>query len=218
MAKDGTKLGDRGNQTLGHDVVRLLKTQDAGYLRIMAQKARKDAQATRQEIHLENLVEGPETNQDRVDDDDAIMTMKRKRAATHIVYVDSKEEQKAFVPERWFDTDQQGLGRTFNRPRISPPSSSSANEVKGIFHKSNLTNAHHNEGSKIQRSEGRRPPALDRWKNRLRLLQTRQRQLELAEDQLCLQRARMTKTPPVVSGGGSNSSRQRKWKVRERKR
>ena len=223
MAKDGTKLGDRGNKTLGHDVVRLLKTQDAGYLRIMAQKARKDAEMTRQEIHLDSLLEDPERDHDGVDD---VMTMRREVAANHIVYVDSKQEQKTFVPEQWFHTDRQGLGRTFNRPRISlPPPSSSANEAKGILSKSNMTNDDDDGVSNRQRGRGRRSAALDRWKKRLHLLQTRQRQLELAEDQLCLQRAHMTKTPPVLSrrggsvrGTGSNSSQQRKWKVRERKR
>ncbi|KAI9761326.1 MAG: hypothetical protein M4579_001116 [Chaenotheca gracillima] len=42
-AKDGTRLGDRGNKSLSTDAVRLLKTQDAGYLRIMGDKARKES-------------------------------------------------------------------------------------------------------------------------------------------------------------------------------
>jgi U3 small nucleolar RNA-associated protein 11 len=37
---NGVKIGDRGNKSLSHDVVMLLKTQDAGYLRTVLQKTR----------------------------------------------------------------------------------------------------------------------------------------------------------------------------------
>jgi U3 small nucleolar RNA-associated protein 11 len=37
---NGVKIGDRGNKSLSHDVVMLLKTQDVGYLRTVLQKTR----------------------------------------------------------------------------------------------------------------------------------------------------------------------------------
>ncbi|KAI9848274.1 MAG: hypothetical protein M1837_000538 [Sclerophora amabilis] len=42
--QDGTRLGDRGNKSLGVDAVRLLKTQDMGYLRVVGEKARREAE------------------------------------------------------------------------------------------------------------------------------------------------------------------------------
>ena len=37
----GRKVADRGNKSLSQETVKLLKTQDAGYLRIMAEKTRR---------------------------------------------------------------------------------------------------------------------------------------------------------------------------------
>ena len=36
--KDGVALGDRGNEALSTDIVKLLKTQDVGYVRLQIAK------------------------------------------------------------------------------------------------------------------------------------------------------------------------------------
>ena len=51
----GRKLADRGNKTLSHAAVKLMKTQDAGYLRTMLQQTRKELERVEQEVVL-----GPE--------------------------------------------------------------------------------------------------------------------------------------------------------------
>jgi U3 small nucleolar RNA-associated protein 11 len=50
--KDGIRLGDRGNKALSHDVVLLLKTQDAGYLRTMLQQTRLERRKLEKAVTL----------------------------------------------------------------------------------------------------------------------------------------------------------------------
>jgi U3 small nucleolar RNA-associated protein 11 len=67
--KGGVRLGERGNEVLGHETAMLLKGQDAGYIRTVLDKTRKDRQ------RLEEAVMGGEG-------------LRRK-----VVFVDSMNEQ-----------------------------------------------------------------------------------------------------------------------------
>jgi U3 small nucleolar RNA-associated protein 11 len=83
----GRKLADRGNKILNHDVVKLLKTQDAGYLRTMAQKSKKERERIEQGYVLGR--EGAE-----------ILTSDYKGGKQqHIIFVGTKEEQKNFISQ-----------------------------------------------------------------------------------------------------------------------
>src|ERR1700743_3168126 len=87
---DGVKIGDRGNKALSHEVVMLLKTQDAGYLRTALQKTRLERQKLESSILLDkaphkkcvSLLSGEEIQGSRK------------------VFVDSLEDQKAFSMDR----------------------------------------------------------------------------------------------------------------------
>ncbi|KAJ4358092.1 uncharacterized protein N0V89_002671 [Didymosphaeria variabile] len=59
--KSGRKVADRGNKSLDMDVVKLLKTQDAGYIRTMLQMVRKER---------EDLERRLKEEQDEFDDDE----------------------------------------------------------------------------------------------------------------------------------------------------
>lgn len=203
---DGTKVGDRGNKALGMDVVRLLKTQDAGYLRVMAQKAKKEVEMLEQEIHL-GVKKGAD---DGFDLYNAGLAGKKGTAngavGKHTVFVDSAAEQRVFKPEEFFHTTKEGLNKRYNRPRIEP--TDAQNEHSTVESKRHLKDT-------SSRNERRRPTKdLDKWKKKLAAGRKRLKQLEKAEQALSMQRARMAKTPTV----GGVDKLGRKWKVRERKK
>jgi U3 small nucleolar RNA-associated protein 11 len=50
----GGRAGDRGNKSLGHDAVLLLKGQDAGYLRLMLDKTKRQRQRVEGEVTESN--------------------------------------------------------------------------------------------------------------------------------------------------------------------
>lgn len=200
------------------DVVRLLKTQDAGYLRVVIDKTRRELESLEGEVHLFS------------DDDDnssataAATVAGRARDGTrtggkrtsgimedkgrHIIYVDSREEQRGFVPQDWFGTDKEGLGKTYNRPRVSSGMKQPQQGRKGQSGEKQREEQEDLEGKDEQKKR------VEKWKARVEACRTRLRHLETAERELNLQRDRMSKTPTV---GGVNKQGV-KWRVRERKR
>lgn len=77
----GQKVADRGNPVLSHDAVKLLKTQDAGYLRTMAQATRKKRERLEEEVLIQEGIKG----------------LERKDGRRHLVFVESREEQKNVI-------------------------------------------------------------------------------------------------------------------------
>lgn len=82
----GQKVADRGNPVLSHDAVKLLKTQDAGYLKMIGQTTRKKRERLEEEILVQEGVKGLWKGQQ----DDG----RRRR---HLIFVESKEEQKIVI-------------------------------------------------------------------------------------------------------------------------
>jgi len=82
--KDGIRLGDRGNKALSHDVVLLLKTQDAGYLRTMLQQTRLERRKLENAVKLTAGLQG---------------SVKGSDQPSRKVFVDSAEEQLAYVTQ-----------------------------------------------------------------------------------------------------------------------
>ncbi len=79
----GQKVADRGNPVLSHDAVKLLKTQDAGYLKTMVQTTRK----ARERLEQEYLIQ---RNGVALLDRES----KQRHSDQHLVFVNSMEEQK----------------------------------------------------------------------------------------------------------------------------
>ncbi|KAI9885862.1 MAG: trifunctional histidinol dehydrogenase [Watsoniomyces obsoletus] len=204
MAKDGTKIGDRGNKSLEMDVVRLLKTQDVGYLRVVIDRTRKDLEALEGEVHLSDMSSSTA----------ATGMVGADRKGKHVVYVDSREEQRGFKPEEWFGTDKNGLGRTWNRPRIDITSGGMIKEENDENGKSNGDEDEDGEDQEHQGDEDEQTTRVEKWKARVEACRMKLKRLETAERELNLQRDRMSKTPTV---GGVNKQGV-KWRVRERKR
>lgn len=87
---NGVLISDRGNEALSVPQVRLLKTQDANYVRTA-----RSNELLKIRKQKENLIFDPQ--------------------GKHTVFVDSIDDQKNFRPEEFFDTDRSLLHRRENR-------------------------------------------------------------------------------------------------------
>lgn len=196
----GLKVVDRGNKSLSVDTVKLLKTQDAGYLSTMVQKTRKARGKLEQQVILgkggkENIVKLA---------NDAYNLSNPK----HIIYVGSTEEQKSFNSDRKssytrtakedFEVDVDEEANPV--AKRSAPTSKKAIEAQAELLKAQL---------KLRKQ---RRKYQDTYKSQLDALKKRERDLMAAEHELELQRAKMSGSVGGVTKAGI------KWKVRQRKR
>ena len=207
----GQRLADRGNAVLSQGAVKLLKTQDAGYLKTMAQKTRRAREKLEHEFVLRKG-KGVEVLRDEESQD----------AQQHIIFAGSRDEQKQFDSEDFFGTTTASLSRRFNRledkPRDQHDDEAEAQDV--------LLSREERDDWKIRRlakrealavKEGRvlrkqRKREQEVRRSQLKALKGREKSLLAAEQELEMQRAKMSNSVGGVTKAGV------KWKVRERKR
>lgn len=208
----GQKLADRGNKALSQEAVRLLKTQDAGYLRTMAQKTRKE----RERLEKDYLL----------GDGKGVRVLGQKAeevAGEHVIFVKSKEEQRDFDPEEWFETSGKGLDKTYNRPRTTQNEESMGSGAGDGEEAAKKEEAATSKPKRIKVAElqaRKDEKALrrlhqrgeDARRHRLEAAKARERDLIAAERELDFQRAKMSNSVGGVNRNGV------KWKVKERKR
>ena len=186
----GTVEGDRGNKAMDVETVRLLKTQDLGYLRTMRNVARK---AVRELMERVILAGGAEVDDDSDDDDDDFddfdmggSSNKKKSSSGRtvpkkIVFFDAPEERKQKLQE----VDAQEMQDI----------DSEEDEAKG-------------------KEQDRKARNLARLQNRLQAAKEKLKALTDAEQELEITQAKMAKTR--TSGGITKTGR--RIKVKERKR
>ncbi|CBX97810.1 hypothetical protein IAQ61_001002 [Plenodomus lingam] len=200
--KQGKKVVDRGNQALSTEVVKLLKTQDAGYIRTMLQMARKEREELEQKLILEEQGEAR-----AVKDEDA--TNRRK----HCVFVENEEEQKEFDPEAWFGNGQEIPGQT--EPEQWHDEWEDDDDNSGPRkHTLSKKQLEKEALAKMQARKFRkdRERAQSRTVMKLYAAKQREKALAAAENELDAQRAKMNNTVGGVNKNGV------KFKIRERKR
>lgn len=198
----GTVAGDRGNTALDIDTVRLLKTQDIGYLRTVRNIAAKEVRDLEERAVVAGAFAGLDVNdKDQEDesesdwdsdlDDDAQRKAAKPRAKPKkIVFADSVAEVEQNIPDQDDNSDV------------------------------NMDSEDDDDGSEHGNKKKKNLEARKREQNAerlLRKLQTARKKLKAltaAENELELQRAKMAKTATV--GGITKSGK--KIKVRERKR
>lgn len=222
----GQKVADRGNPVLSHDAVKLLKTQDAGYLKTMAQATRKKRERLEEEIWVQEGVKGLEGQDGR----------------RHIVFVESREEQKNVIETlKGSKADDNDDHDDVDDGTLSIPPRSRARKALEIMcglRRPGRADENHITGSENDQSQpgqrrsdktGNKKGDLSAQKNerrlqklrkraqegrlsRLKLLKIREKELLAAERELELQRARMSNSIGGVNKAGF------KWKIRERKK
>ena len=101
--KRGLKVADRGNEALSTDVVKLLKTQDAAYIRTVLQQVRRERARLEEKLVLEEAGEVK-----------TVRDGEESRQRVHRVFVGDEGEQEEFDADAWF-----GQGKSM--PTASTP-------------------------------------------------------------------------------------------------
>jgi U3 small nucleolar RNA-associated protein 11 len=202
--RQGRKVADRGNKSLSMEVVKLLKTQDAGYIRTMLQMARKEREELEQKLVMEEQGEVR-----------AVRDGAKARRGKHRVFVNNEEEQEDFDPDSWFGQGKALPERTGSPHADELEDDDSEDEQVRVQHKT--MSKKQIEAEETARKEARkfrkdRERAQERTTSKLRALKKRESELVAAEEELELQRAKMNNTVGGVNKNGV------KFKVRERKR
>ncbi|KAK7550970.1 U3 snoRNP-associated protein-like protein Utp11 [Phyllosticta citricarpa] len=198
----GTKKGDRGNEALSNDVVKLLKTQDAGYIRTMLQKVRKERQKAEEGFVLD-------------DEEGEIEALKgRAGKGKHTVFVGNQEEQSNFQPEEWFGVeDEEQLMKPWGRRIKKSKKQDDDEEMKNDQVSQKPTPKDDASAAREQRRIRKmREQAREQKRLRIEALKNRERELVLAEQEIEKQRAKMSNQVGGVNKNGV------KFKVRERKK
>lgn len=102
----GTVDGDRGNKAMDVDTVRLLKTQDLGYVRTMRNVAAKEVRELEERFVLAGGTEQPEEDEDDESDDEAGRPTSAPQKPRRIVFFDAAEEREQALEQRAEDEDE----------------------------------------------------------------------------------------------------------------
>jgi U3 small nucleolar RNA-associated protein 11 len=97
--------GDRGNKAMDVDTVRLLKTQDLGYIRTMRNVAAKELRDLEERFVLAGGTEQAGDGDDSDDDDDMGFSSSQPQKPKRIVFFDGAEEREQAL-ERVEDEDE----------------------------------------------------------------------------------------------------------------
>jgi hypothetical protein len=203
--KQGKKVADRGNQVLSTDVVKLLKTQDAGYIRTMLQMVRKE----REELEQKLVLEEGEIR--------AVRDGEKTKQGKHRVFVNDEEEQLAFDPDTWFGRGKDLPDRGQPTESLQLDDDEEEDEDEVVITRPKALSKKQIEAEVVAKREKRafektRDQAQSRTAYKLQVIKKRERELATAEDELETQRAKMNNTIGGVNKNGV------KFKVRERKR
>ncbi|CAG9985269.1 unnamed protein product [Clonostachys byssicola] len=186
----GTVQGDRGNKSMSVDAVRLLKTQDIGYVRTMRQIAQKEVVKLQEQAVLTKGLDRLDEDDDDEDEDDDDFDLPpksmRAKPARKIVFLDTEEEQDEVVQDRLEEEDGD------------------EEEFEGL-------DDDEEEGDEV---DDEREKSLRRVRRQLEAAKHKLKVLTDVERELELQRAKMAKT--ATSGGETRRGKKLKFRTRKR--
>lgn len=208
QSRKGRKLADRQNPVLSQEVVKLLKTQDVGYVTTMLQKTKRARARLEQDFVL---------IEDKGAELPVVLSCQEK--GSHKVFVDTRGEQRRYISDGKiafradFTTGKPGKptseegeeeDESNGKPLVylptSVPKSRRVAERQEIAMKQD----------KVLRKQRRKEQ--DVRKSRLAALSARENDLIEAKNELDLQRAKMSNSVGGITKSGA------KWRVRERKK
>ncbi|KAK3693665.1 small-subunit processome [Podospora appendiculata] len=188
----GTVDNDRGNTAMDMDTVRLLKTQDLGYLRTMRNVAAREVRELNERYILaggaEQTAEDHDDDSDEDEDGDQIAPKTGMQIPKKIVFCDGADERDQAVQKQRGGGEDDKMG-------------------------DNDDDDNDDDDDKTKEAD-RKARHLERLQQKLRNAKKKLRTLANAEYELELQKAKMAKT--ATSGGITKTGR--RIKVRERKR
>ena len=205
QSRKGRKLAGRQNPVLDQDVVKLLKTQDAGYVTTMLQKTKRSKTRLEQDFVL-NDGKGVKL----------LSAISSQKKGSHMIFVDNTEQQRQYRPEDKVASRRDSTRRLEDSSRNmeeddsdgvpficlpqEPPVARRAGERDELASKQ----------KKVLRKYRRKEQ--DARKSKLAAMNAREKDLVEAKNELDFQRARMSNNVGGITRVGI------KWKVRERKK
>ncbi|GIK04738.1 hypothetical protein Aspvir_008832 [Aspergillus viridinutans] len=207
---------------LSHDAIKLLKTQDAAYLRTTGERLRREIEKVEQEVRLQEGIqealgekkdESEEEEEDMEEDDDDFdfdFGPKEKRGqkrARKLVFADDRREQRTLKKRRLQEDqedededEEQSFGELQKKQQQQQKKTQKQLEAE----RQALVEARRVRKMKKRAAEAR--------ENKLKALRKQYADITAAERELDWQRGRMDN-----SVGGTNKDGI-KWKIRERKK
>jgi U3 small nucleolar RNA-associated protein 11 len=184
----GTVEGDRGNKAMDVETVRLLKTQDIGYIRTMRQVVAKEVARLEEQVVLTRGFDKLDEDEDDEDEGsdsefDFATAPSKPKAPRKIVFMDDEEQRDETILDL---EDEDDADKTF----------------EGF------------DDDKKKDADFERAKALRRLRRQLENARKKLKALADAEGELEIQRAKMAKT--ATSGGTTRKGK--KIMVRTRKR
>lgn len=181
---------------LSHDAVKLLKTQDAGYLRTVAGRTRREIEKVEQEVGMGKALKKTSEEQKKIVFDEETGTepaRKKRRISVSVDGSDGGEEDRIEI-----------VSEAVGKENEAVKSVTLLSKKRQQREKDRL--------AQLKADRKRRKRLQEVRANKLEVLKKRQKDIFAAADQLELQRAKMAN---AVGGVNKNGI---KFKVRERKR
>ncbi|KAI3005061.1 hypothetical protein CBS147346_4609 [Aspergillus niger] len=221
------KHGAAGNRDsaaargLSHDAIKLLKTQDAGYLRTVGERIRRQMEKLEEEVRLQDGMkeildgdagEDKKKEEDVMDDDDMDfdfdfgddeVDQKKNKKSRKLVFADDRKEQrvlkkKKLREEEEDEDDNEEEDDSFGKQVMKKSRKQLEAERQALV--------------EARRARKMKKRAAEARMNKLKALQKQYKEITAAERELDWQRGRMDN---VVGGTNKNGV---KWKIRERKK
>ena len=180
MSEKSKKQGRHGerdtkmSQSLSHEALKLLKTQDAGYLRVVGESARRELEEVERDVKLQEGME-----------DVAAKSSKNGK----VVFVESKEGQREQLVNREDDEDEEDNDDAEPQTTTQPKSKKQIEAEKKAF-------------MDLRAARKLKKRAAEARRNKLEALQKRHEDLLAAEQELGWQRARSENSVGGVNKNG----------------
>lgn len=198
---------------LSHDAIKLLKTQDKGYLRTAGERIRREIERLEREVKLQdgmNEVLGTkhgEKKREEVDDDefdgfddldDLDFDGPPKKKSRKVVFADDRGEQRTMKNKRAEDDDDAMEEESEEESSVRKTPKQVAAERQAFV--------------EARRARKLRKRAVEARESKLAALRKQFGEIQAAEQEIDWQRAKMDN---LIGGTNKNGV---KWKIRERKR
>ncbi|KAJ5204756.1 Small-subunit processome Utp11 [Penicillium cinerascens] len=200
---------------LSHDAIKLLKTQDKGYLRTSGERIRREIERLEREVELQkgmNESLGVKTQQNEEEDDDEFdgfdsdldvpdFSAPPKPKSRKVVFAHDRGQQQTLKKKRVQDDDSMDEDEDEDKE----PSTETRKTPKQLA-------AERQKLVEVRRARKLRKRAAEARENKLVALRKQFAEIQAAEREVDWQRSKMDN-----SVGGTNKNGI-KWKIRERKR
>ena len=206
QSRKGWKLADRRNPVLDQDLVKILKTQDAGYVNAALQRTKRTRARLEQEFVL-NEDQGAEV----------LGSPSRQGKGSHKIFINIGEKQRQDKSDDKLAVLPYSMARSPGKPFFKKEGDLSGNTL--VHWPSRTTNSRgateHQElalkqDHHLRRKQRRKDKGLR--ESKLAALSAREKDLTEARSKLDLQRVTMSNSI------GRIDQRKANWKVRERKK